>query len=55
MNQETKKEIINNLDDVYSKIIDNNKESEEIKKILSLIDDLQNEINFLFWVENNCE
>ncbi len=44
MNQEIKKELINNLDDVYSKIIDNNKESEEIIKILSLIDELQNEI-----------
>ncbi len=55
MNQEIKQELINNLDDVYSKIIDNNKESEEINKILSLIDELQNEINFLFWVENNCE
>ena len=55
MNQEIKQELINNLDDVYSKIIDNNKESEEINKKLSLIDELQNEINFLFWVENNCE
>ena len=44
MNQEIKQEILNNLDDVYTKIIDNNKESEEIKKILSLIDELQNEI-----------
>ena len=44
MNQEIKQELINNLDDVYSKIIDNNEESEEIKKILSLIDELQYEI-----------
>ena len=44
MNQKIKKEILNNLDDVYTKIIDNNKSSEEIIKILSLIDKLQNEI-----------
>ena len=44
MKEEIKKEILNNLDDVYSKIIDNNKESEEIIKILSLIDELQTEI-----------
>lgn len=47
MKEEIKKEILNNLDDVYTKIIDNNKESEEIHKILSLIDELQNEINYL--------
>ena len=47
MNQEIKQELINNLDDVYSKIIDNNKESEEIKKILSLIDELQYEIEYI--------
>ena len=44
MNQETKKEILNNLDNVYTIILDNNEESEEIKKILSLIDELQYEI-----------
>ena len=47
MNQEIKQELINNLDDVYSKIIDNNEESEEIKKILSLIDELQYEIEYI--------
>jgi len=44
MKQEIKQEILNNLDDVYRKIIDNNKESKEIIKILSLIDELQTEI-----------
>lgn len=47
MKEKIKQEILNNLDDVYTKIIDNNKESEEIKKILSLIDELQNKINYL--------
>ena len=47
MNQETKKEILNNLDNVYTIILDNNEESEEIKKILSLIDELQYEIEYI--------
>lgn len=44
MKEQIKQEILNDLDDVYTKIIDNNKESEEIHKILSLIDELQTEI-----------
>tara|TARA_R100000654_G_scaffold14163_1_gene30555 strand:- start:148 stop:336 length:189 start_codon:yes stop_codon:yes gene_type:complete len=58
MKKEIKKEILNYLDDVYNEIIsginykyfkydhetNNNKESEKINKILSLIDELQTEI-----------
>tara|TARA_R100000773_G_scaffold24109_2_gene21202 strand:- start:226 stop:372 length:147 start_codon:yes stop_codon:yes gene_type:complete len=44
MKREIIKEILNNLDDVYSIIINNNKESKKIIKILSLIDELQTEI-----------
>ena len=47
MKQEIKKEILNNLDNVYSIIINNNQESKEIHKILSLIDELQTEIEDL--------
>ena len=47
MKEQIKKEILNNLDDVYSIIINNNKESKKINKILSLIDELQTEIDDL--------
>lgn len=46
MKQEIKKEILNDLDNIYTKILNNNTESEELKKILSLIDELQNEIDY---------
>ena len=36
----------NDLDNIYTKILNNNTESEELKKILSLIDELQNEIDY---------
>ena len=47
MKQEIKKEILNDLDDVYSIIINNNQESKKIHEILSLIDELQAEIEDL--------
>ena len=42
MKKEIKKEIIKHLDNIYYLIIQNNKESKEVKKILSLVDELQN-------------
>ena len=47
MKEQIKKEILNNLDDVYSIIINNNQESKQIIKILSLIDELQTKIEDL--------
>lgn len=39
--------IINELDNIYNIILETNKETKEIKKILSLIDELQNKIENL--------
>jgi sugar-specific transcriptional regulator TrmB len=49
MNQEIKEELTNHLDEVYSKIMNKEKTKlinpeDSIWKILSLIDELQNEI-----------
>ena len=47
MNKTTIKDFINYLDNMYYLIMQNNKESKETKKILSLIDELQNKIENL--------
>ena len=39
--------IINELDNIYNTILETNKETKEVKKILSLIDELQNKIENL--------
>jgi hypothetical protein len=39
--------IINDLDSIYNTILTTNKETKEVKKILSLIDELQNKIENL--------
>tara|TARA_Y100001972_G_scaffold106430_1_gene134829 strand:- start:62 stop:223 length:162 start_codon:yes stop_codon:yes gene_type:complete len=52
MNPAIKKIILNNLDNIYSIILDNNEESKEINKILTLIDQLQYEIDDLEQINN---
>ena len=47
MNKIIIKDLIKHLDNIYYLIIQNNKESKEIKKILSLVDELQNKIEDL--------
>jgi len=47
MNKIIIKDLIKYLDNIYYLIIQNNKESKEIKKILSLVDELQNKIEDL--------
>ena len=39
--------IINELDNIYNTILSTNKDAKEVKKILSLIDELQNKIENL--------
>lgn len=39
--------IINDLDNIYNTILENNKETKEVKEILLLIDELQNKIENL--------
>jgi hypothetical protein len=39
--------IIDDLDNIYNTILENNKHTKELKKILSLIDELQNKIENL--------
>lgn len=39
--------ILNNLDNIYNTILTDNKDTKERKKILSLIDELQNKIENL--------
>ena len=47
MDKETTKQIIKHLNNIYYLIIQSNKESKQVKKILSTIDDLQNKIEDL--------
>jgi hypothetical protein len=47
MDKETTKQIIKYFDNIYYLIIQSNKESKEVKKILCTIDELSNKIEDL--------